>query len=188
MRPVKQVYQYILYSLRTRLSRVQYIMLVATLTGLFSGLAAVLLKTIVHYLQHWINGINISRYAFLLFPIIGLVLTVLFIRLFFNSHIEKGIAMVLKAIARKSSFIPLKHTYLHMITSSLTVGLGGSAGLEAPIVATGSAIGSNTARISDLNYRERTLLIGCGAAAGRRGADARHAGLCAGQGRSLTFM
>lgn len=166
MRPVKQVYQYIIYSLRTRLSRVQYIMLVATLTGLFSGLAAVFLKTIVHYLQHWITEIDISRFAFLLFPIIGLVLTVLSIRLFFNSHIEKGIAMVLKAIARKSSFIPLKHTYLHMVTSSLTVGLGGSAGLEAPIVATGSAIGSNTARISDLNYRERTLLIGCGAAAG----------------------
>lgn len=166
MRPVKQVYQYIVYSLRTKLSRVQYIMLVATLTGLFSGLAAVLLKTVVHYLQDWIKDISLSRFAFLLFPMIGLLLTALVIRLFFHSHIEKGIAMVLRAIARKSSFIPLKHTYLHMITSSLTVGLGGSAGLEAPIVATGSAIGSNTARISDLNYRERTLLIGCGAAAG----------------------
>ncbi|PZR29517.1 MAG: chloride channel protein [Citrobacter freundii] len=166
MQPIKQAYQLIIHSLRTRLTRVQYIMLVATLTGLFSGLAAVLLKSSVHYLQEWIKHIHLSRFAFLLFPVIGLVLTVLVIRLFFHSHIEKGIAMVLRAIARKSSFIPLKHTYLHMITSSLTVGLGGSAGLEAPIVATGSAIGSNTARISDLNYRERTLLIGCGAAAG----------------------
>lgn len=166
MRPIKQAYQFIIHSLRTRLTRVQYIMLVATLTGLFSGLAAVLLKSTVHYLQEWIKEIHVSRFAFLLFPVIGLVLTVLVIRLFFHSHIEKGIAMVLRAVARKSSFIPLKHTYLHMITSSLTVGLGGSAGLEAPIVATGSAIGSNTARISDLNYRERTLLIGCGAAAG----------------------
>jgi len=166
MRPIKQAYQFIIHSLRTRLTRVQYIMLVATLTGFFSGLAAVLLKSTVHYLQVWIREIHVSRFAFLLFPVIGLVLTALVIRLFFQSHIEKGIAMVLRAIARKSSFIPLKHTYLHMITSSLTVGLGGSAGLEAPIVATGSAIGSNTARISDLNYRERTLLIGCGAAAG----------------------
>lgn len=166
MRPIKQVYQFVVYSLRTRLTRVQYIMLVATLTGLFSGLAAVLLKTLVHYLQEWIKHIDMSRFAYLLFPVIGLLLTVLVIRLFFHSHIEKGIAMVLKAIARKSSFIPLKHTYLHIVTSSLTVGLGGSAGLEAPIVATGSAIGSNTARISDLNYRERSLLIGCGAAAG----------------------
>jgi CIC family chloride channel protein len=166
MRPVKQLYQYIVYYLRTKLTRVQYIMLVATLVGLFSGLAAVLLKTLVHHLQHWIKDMDVSRFAYLLFPAIGLVLTVLVIRLFFHSHIEKGIAMVLRSIARKSSFIPLKHTYLHIVTSSLTVGLGGSAGLEAPIVATGSAIGSNTARISDLNYRERTLLIGCGAAAG----------------------
>ncbi|MCG2613016.1 chloride channel protein [Terrimonas sp. NA20] len=166
MRPVKQVYQFVVYSLRTKLTRVQYIMLVATLTGLFSGLAAVLLKTLVHYLQDWIKHIDVSRFSYLLFPVIGLLLTVLVIKLFFHSHIEKGIAMVLRSIARKSSFIPLKHTYLHIVTSSLTVGLGGSAGLEAPIVATGSAIGSNTARISDLNYRERSLLIGCGAAAG----------------------
>lgn len=141
-------------------------MVIATLTGLFSGLVAVCLKTLVHYLQHWIVGTGVSRVTFLLFPVVGLLLTTLIIKYFFNSHIEKGIAMVLRAIARKSSFIPFKHTYLHVITSSLTVGLGGSAGLEAPIVATGSAVGSNTARISDLNYRERTLLIGCGAAAG----------------------
>ena len=74
--------------------------------------------------------------------------------------------MVLKAIARKSSFTPLKHTWLHIITSSVTVGFGGSVGLEAPTVATGSAVGSNVARITGLNYQERTLLIACGAAAG----------------------
>ncbi len=166
MRRMKQLYQYLLQYLRTKISRVQYIMLIATLVGLFSGLASVLLKTSVHYLQHWITTIPLTRFAYLLFPVLALVLTVLVVRLFFGGYLDKGIAMVLKAIARKSSFIPLSHTYQHLITSSLTVGLGGSAGLEAPIVATGSAIGSNTARISDLNYRERTLLIGCGAAAG----------------------
>jgi CIC family chloride channel protein len=100
------------------------------------------------------------------FPAIGLLLTVLIVRYLFRGHIDRGIAMVLKAIARRSSFIPLSHTYLHVVTSSITVGLGGSVGLEAPIVATGSAIGSNISRLSDLNYRERTLLIACGAAAG----------------------
>jgi CIC family chloride channel protein len=94
------------------------------------------------------------------------MLTVFIVKHFFGGHIEKGIAMVLKAIARKSSFIPLKHSYVHIITSSITVGLGGSVGLEAPIVATGSAVGSNIARITDFNYQERTLLIACGAAAG----------------------
>ena len=141
-------------------------MIIATLVGLASGLVAVLLKTLVHYLQHFVAGTTINRFSYLVFPAIGLLITVFIIRHFFGGHIEKGIAMVLKAIAGKSSFIPLKHTYLHVITSSVTVGLGGSVGLEAPIVATGSAVGSNLARISDLNYQERTLLIACGAAAG----------------------
>ena len=163
---IKFAYQKTLGYLRTKLSKVQLIMLVATLTGLVSGLTAVLLKTLVHYLQHWIEHIPVSKFSYLLFPMAGLVLTVFIIIRFFRGQIERGIAMVLKAIARRSSFIPLNHTYVHVITSSLTVGLGGSAGLEAPIVATGSAVGSNLSRISDLNYQERTLLIACGAAAG----------------------
>lgn len=162
----KRFYQFIVFYLRTKISRVQYIMIVATLVGLISGLMAVLMKTLVHYLQQWIKEIPVSGLAYLLFPVAGLILTVWVIKTFFRGQIEKGIAMVLRAIARRSSFIPFKDTYQHVITSSLTVGLGGSAGLEAPIVSTGSAIGSNTARISDVNYRERTLLIGCGAAAG----------------------
>ncbi|MBL7738769.1 MAG: chloride channel protein [Chitinophagaceae bacterium] len=166
MNQVKRLYQMIALYLRTKVSRVQYIMVIATLTGLLSGLAAVLLKTFVHYLQQWIKETHVSRFAYLLFPAIGLLITVLLVRHFLGKQFERGIAMVLRAIARRSSFIPLSHTYQHVITSSITVGLGGSAGLEAPIVATGSAIGSNTARISDLNYRERTLLIACGAAAG----------------------
>lgn len=166
MKGIKTIYQHIINYLRTKLSRVQLIMLIATLVGFAAGLLAVLLKTLVHYLQHWIEEIPVTRFAYLLFPAIGLVITVFIIRHFFGGHIEKGIAMVLKAIARKSSFIPLNNTYLHVVTSSLTVGLGGSVGLEAPIVATGSAVGSNLSRISDLNYQERTLLIACGAAAG----------------------
>jgi len=141
-------------------------MVIATLVGFASGMVAVLLKTLVHIIQHWIENIPVTRFAYLLFPAIGLLITVFIVRHFFGGHIEKGIAMVLKAIARKSSFIPLNHSYLHIITSSITVGLGGSVGLEAPIVATGSAVGSNLARITELNYQERTLLIACGAAAG----------------------
>ena len=84
----------------------------------------------MHYLQHWIEHIPVSKFSYLLFPMAGLVLTVFIIIRFFRGQIERGIAMVLKAIARKSSFIPLNHTYLHVLTSSLTVGLGGSAGLK----------------------------------------------------------
>ncbi|MGK2863606.1 MAG: chloride channel protein, partial [Chitinophagaceae bacterium] len=163
---IKRLYQYVFSNLRTKLSRVQFIVIIATLVGFTSGMAAVLLKTLVHHLQQQIEEIPINRFAYLLFPALGILLTVFVVRTFFVGYIEKGIAMVLKAIARKSSFIPLRHTYIHVITSSLTVGFGGSVGLEAPIVATGSAVGSNLARISDLNYQERTLLIACGAAAG----------------------
>jgi chloride channel protein, CIC family len=163
---LKLLYQRFIQFLRIRLSRAQYIMVIATLTGLASGLIAVLLKTLVHHIQNWIAGIPVSRFSYLLFPALGLLATVFIIRYFFGGYIERGIALVLTAIARRSSFIPLKHTYLHVVTSSVTVGLGGSVGLEAPIVATGSAIGSNVSRISELNYQERTLLIACGAAAG----------------------
>ena len=141
-------------------------MVIAIITGLASGLVAVLLKTSVHHIQHFVENTSFNRFTYLIFPVIGLLTTVFAVRYFWSGYIEKGIAMVLKSIAGRSSFIPLKHTYLHIITSSLTVGLGGSVGLEAPIVATGSAIGSNVSRISDLNYQERTLLIACGAAAG----------------------
>lgn len=163
---IKSLYQVIINQLRMRVTRVQFIMIIATLTGFVSGLVAVLLKTLVHYVQHWVKEIPVSRFSYLLFPGLGLLLTVFIIRHFFGKELEKGIAMVLKSIARRSSFIPLKHVYAHIITSSVTVGLGGSAGLESPIVSTGSAVGSNLARITDLNYRERTLLIACGAAAG----------------------
>ncbi|HMF73800.1 MAG TPA: chloride channel protein, partial [Flavitalea sp.] len=166
IKQAKGLYQAVSHYLTFRLNRVQYIMVVATIVGVVSDLAAVLLKTLVHYLQRGIEEIPVSRFSYLLFPALGLVITVLIVRVMFRGRIEKGIAMVLKAIARNASFIPLKHTYQHIITSSVTVGLGGSVGLESPIVATGSAVGSNLARIHDLNYRERTLLIGCGAASG----------------------
>ncbi len=163
---LKSFYQQVVRYLRTKLSRVQLIMLIAVLTGLVSGMLAVLLKSLVHFIQKQVQDIPVSRFAYLLFPLLGLLSVTFIIRYFFGRQLERGIAMVLKAIARRSSFIPLSHTYSHVVTSSITVGLGGSAGLEAPIVATGSAVGSNISRISDLNYQERTLLISCGAAAG----------------------
>ncbi len=163
---IKPFYQKVISYIRTKITRMQFLMVIATLTGFASGMVAVLLKTLVHFIQQGIENIPVTRFAYLLFPAIGLLITVFIVKRFFNGHIEKGIAMVLKAIARKSSFIPLKHSYVHIITSSITVGLGGSVGLEAPIVATGSAVGSNIARVTDFNYQERTLLIACGAAAG----------------------
>lgn len=166
MRLLREVYQQVFVRVRTKLRRPQLIMLVAVLTGLVSGILAVFLKLSVHWIQKGIGMFNFNSYLHLLFPVAGLLLTVIIIRYMFHGYIERGIAMVLRSIARRSSFIPLSHTYLHILTSTVTVGFGGSAGLEAPIVATGSATGSTIGRVSDLTYQERTLLIACGAAAG----------------------
>jgi chloride channel protein, CIC family len=140
-------------------------MLVAAITGLISGLTAVFLKTVVHYIEEFVLRKG-GNFLYLIFPLIGLVLVVFIVQNFLKGYIEKGIAMVLRSIAKRSSFISSKNTYVHVVTSAITVGSGGSAGLEAPIVATGSAIGSTIGRWSDVNYQERTLLIACGAAAG----------------------
>jgi CIC family chloride channel protein len=80
--------------LRTKISRAQFLILLAVVIGLISGLIAVLLKTVVHYLQHWIQSIPISRFSYLLFPAIGLIACVFIIRHFFGGQIERGIAMV----------------------------------------------------------------------------------------------
>lgn len=152
--------------LRTRITNVQYIIITATLTGFVSGMMAVLLKRSVQQVEKLVQHFSGRQYLFLLVPAIGLLLTTWIIQRFFRGHIEKGIAMVLKSIAGKSSFIPARNNYIHFITSALTVGAGGSAGLESPIVATGSSLGSTMGRLGLLSYSERTLMIACGAAAG----------------------
>jgi chloride channel protein, CIC family len=152
--------------LRRRVSRAQYIMVMATLTGLVSGVMAVLLKRLVQQTEKLVQHFSDKQYLFLLCPAAGLLLTTWVIHRFFRGHIEKGIAMVLKAISRKSAVIPFRNNYLHFITSALTVGSGGSAGLESPIIATGSSLGSTMAKLGLLRYSERTLMIACGAAAG----------------------
>lgn len=152
--------------LKQRVSRVQFIMILAICTGLLSGLLAIILKSIVHFLQEQIHIYAKNNFIYYFFPLVGISLSAFLIYFFFKNKLEKGIAMVLTSIAKKSSIIDSSHLWKHILTSSLTVGMGGSVGLEAPIVATGSATGSNIAGISDLNYQERTLLIACGAASG----------------------
>ncbi len=136
------------------------------IVGLVSGMAAVLLKIAVHNLQYLFKQKDANLNWLSISPIIGILISAILIRYFFKSSLEKGIAMVLKAIAKGSSTIDKKHSFIHLLTSSVTVGLGGSAGLEAPIVATGSAIGANIGQASRSNYETKTLLIACGAAAG----------------------
>lgn len=151
------------------ISNKNFLIIVSIIVGLITGLAAVLLKNLVHYIRVLLQYIlEDERFNFLLFlfPLIGILLTVYYVQRFRNGKIGRGVSSILLAIARKSSKIERDKTYSHLLTSSLTIGFGGSAGLEAPIVVTGAAIGSVSARDLKLNYRERTLLLACGVAAG----------------------
>ena len=151
-----------------RLTNKQFILLSSVLVGLSVGLAAIVLKTAVHaiYLASTYKGLGNYKYLFLLFPLIGILLTVLVVKNLLKGKLEKGLSHIHYAIAKKSSLMPQEQMYAQIATSSLTVGLGGSAGLEAPIVLTGAAFGSNYAKTYNLSFRERTLLLACGIAAG----------------------
>ncbi len=150
----------------------QFLYLISLIVGLVTGLAALVLKNLIHFvaerLTQWIEVDAIS-YLFLVYPFLGILLTVLFIRYFIKDDIGHGISKILYSISRKSSFIKPHNTWSSMVASSLTIGLGGSVGAEAPIVLTGASIGSNLARIFKLNYNYVTLMVGCGAAGGIAG-------------------
>jgi CIC family chloride channel protein len=150
-----------------KVSSRQFILIGAIAVGLWAGLTAVLLKVTVHYLQEWLVSLSYSNnWIFVVSPALGIGATYLFVKLVLKGDLARGTSQVLFAIAKKSSFLSRKEIFSHAVTSALTVGMGGSAGLESPIVQTGSAIGSTFASIFPVGYRVRTLLLACGAAAG----------------------
>lgn len=154
---------------RDKLSPRQFFILSSIVVGLSSGLAAILLKSFVHSIERLVTFYSSNYeefFLFALFPLIGLALTVFVIRYFLQNKFKKGSAEIVYAIAKNSSVLPTRQTYSHMITSALTVGFGGSTGLESPLVSTGAAIGSNYGRVYKLSYKERTILLACGSAAG----------------------
>lgn len=146
-----------------------YVLLLAVVVGLLSGLAAVALKTLVHY-----SGVLVTRVGaltplggnvmMLVFPLVGIALTVLFVRYIVRGDIGHGLPSVLLAISRNEGRLPAKNMYTSLIASTLTVAFGGSVGLEAPIASTGSAIGSNIGRWMRLSPKSVRILLGCGAA------------------------
>jgi CIC family chloride channel protein len=139
------------------------------LVGISAAFAVIVLKTFAHWVFSIATSINgILKLSFInsILPIFGILLTVFVIKRVLGGTIEKGTSQILYAVAKKASIIPRKQMYAQILTSSLTVGLGGSAGLESPIVITGAAFGSNYAQKYKLSYKDRTLLIGCGVAAG----------------------
>lgn len=147
----------------------QFIFLSAVLVGISAAFAVIVLKTFAHwvfYFSTYVSGILKLGFIKGILPIIGILLTVFVVKKVLGGTIQKGTSQILYAVAKKASIIPAKQMYAQIVTSSFTVGLGGSAGLESPIVITGAAFGSNYAQKYKLSYKDRTLLIGCGVAAG----------------------
>ncbi len=154
---------------QSKLTNKQFIFLSSVLVGISAAFAVIVLKTFAHWVFSFANYINgILKLSFInsILPIVGILLTVFVVKRVLGGTIEKGTSQILYAVAKKASILPKKQMYAQIITSSLTVGLGGSAGLESPIVITGAAFGSNFAQQFKLSYKDRTLLIGCGVAAG----------------------
>ena len=144
-----------------------FVLLLSGVVGALAGLAAVLLKEVVHYIQHEVQVLtegDWGNYLLLASPAFGILLTAMVARYIFKERLGHGITDILYNISRRSSRIPRNRMYSRMFTSAVTVGLGGSVGLESPIVVTGSAIGSNIGQLVHLDARKRSLLIGCGTA------------------------
>jgi chloride channel protein, CIC family len=162
-------YELILQWLQTKLSHNQFLTLSGVLVGFSAGLAGIILKMLVHYIHYIITSkVHFEEQIlfYVLFPFLGIVLTTLIVIYFFQGQDRKGIGAILYEIARNSSFVSPVKMYSQIVQSAVTVGLGGSAGLESPMAVTGAAIGSNFAQTYKLSYKDRTLLLAAGASAG----------------------
>jgi CIC family chloride channel protein len=141
----------------------------SVVVGFLGGLSAILLKYVVGIMEELSKNIAAHLYyhlAFAFLPALGILLTVFYQHVINRDHMEKGIGRIIINIKRNRSNIKINNVYAHLATSSLTVGFGGSSGLEAPIVVMGAALGSNTGKFFNLSPYEKTVLIAAGASAG----------------------
>ena len=143
-----------------------FVLVLCVVIGIVAAMAAVILKTSVHYVEAWVRSIRPSEnWLMLIFPVIGILITVLYVRTFVKDNIGHGVSRILYAISRNKAVMKAHNMWSSMIACTITAGFGGSVGMEAPIVATGAAIGSNVAQKTKLGFKRTTLLVGCGAAA-----------------------
>ena len=154
-----------LRALLRRLPERTSLLVLSVVTGLLCGLAAVLLKLAIHFIQsHLALWHNDAHWAYFLLPGVGMLLSGLIVRYIVKDNIGHGVTKVLQAVSKNESKIKRHNVWSSLVTSALTIGFGGSVGAEAPIVYTGAAIGSNLGRYCGMSYRGMTLLLGCGAA------------------------
>lgn len=150
-----------------KISLKQFVLILSFVVGILTALAACLLKHLIEWIKEFlthnfdITGVN---WLYLVYPVIGIFLAGLFVRHIVRDDIGHGVTKILYAISRRQSRIKRHNTWSSLIASAITIGFGGSVGAEAPIVLTGSAIGSNLGSAFRLEHRTLMLLVGCGAA------------------------
>ena len=149
------------------ISHRQFVLVLSLVVGVLSALAAYLLHHLIHFIQHLLTGgfdAHTFNWLYLVYPVIGILITGLFIRRVVRDDISHGVTKVLYAISCRKGQIRSHNTWSSLIASGITIGFGGSVGAESPIVMTGSAIGSNLGRLFKMEKKVMMLLIGCGAA------------------------
>lgn len=152
----------------SHLSKRQMTLLLALIVGLLAAVAAYVLHSLIHIIQHELAtqfGNTHFNWYYLVFPVLGILLTMLFVRYVVRDNISHGITRILYAISTKQGKLPVHNMWSSVAASAITIGFGGSVGAEAPIVLTGSAIGSNLARKFRLDNKTIYMLVGCGASA-----------------------
>lgn len=148
------------------LSQKQFILILAFIVGVGSAVAAQTLKFLIHEIEHLLTAqfdVTHSNWLFLVYPVVGIYLTALFIRYIVRDDIGHGVTKILYALSRKQGSIRGHNCWSSVVASALTIGFGGSVGAESPIVLTGSAIGSRLGQLFQLDHKTMMLLIGCGA-------------------------
>lgn len=144
-----------------------FILIISFVVGILTALSAIILKFLIHWIQHLLTGnfsIDNANYLLLVYPVIGILLSGLFVKYIVRDDIGHGVTKILYAISQRKSRIKPHNTFTSIIASSVTIGFGGSVGAEAPIVLTGAAIGSNLGRVFKMEQKTLMLLVGCGAA------------------------
>ena len=150
------------------LSRRQLTLTLAFFVGVLAAVAAYILHTAIHLIQHYLSATlasNQINWFYLVYPVAGILITMLFVRDVVRDNISHGITRILYAISTKQGRLPKHNMWSSVVASAITIGFGGSVGAEAPIVLTGSAIGSNLARRFHLDSKTIYMLVGCGASA-----------------------
>ncbi|MBO7367735.1 MAG: chloride channel protein [Paludibacteraceae bacterium] len=149
------------------ISNDRFVLLLSFIVGVSTSLAACLLKGLIHLIQYLLTlnfAINEVHYMYLVYPSVGIVLALLFVKYVVKDDISHGVTKILFAISQRKSIIKPHNMWSSIIASSVTIGFGGSVGAEAPVVLTGSAIGSNLGRLFKLDQKTLMLMVGCGAA------------------------